>query len=314
MAVAAFIRIRNITFIAAWFVIVPPGCIHGRDSELLISRHFSRASLPLTSLHSLMLSPIERLPVEVFDIISAYLDLPAYQSLRLTSRQLHLLTFSTFVKQCFSERTTTLGSTSLGRLVETSKHDHLRSVVRALHIRLLNHRDYKTLKAISRVAIFPPPKRFPRVSGVRDEHIKDEATTYDYVVKNEYPKRILNDLARALRGCNNLKVIRFRAKNSDPDGWQATVPEGDQLFRAKCFQVVLDAVVESGIQLEEFSMAKGKRTTAFYKSANTPYSALQLSPPSLRGLQHCSSFSHCQFFPMTIKTFLWLAGKSVSAT
>ena len=232
-----------------------------------------------------MLSPIERLPVEVFDIISAYLDLPAYQNLRLTSRQLHLLTFSTFNKQCFSERTTTLGSTSLGRLVELSKHDHLRSVVRSLHIRLLNHRDYKTLKAISRVAIFPPPKRFPRVSGVRDEHIKDEATTYDYVVKNQYPKRILNDLACALRGFSNLKVIRFRAKNSDRDGWLTNLPDGDQLFRAKCFQVVLDALVQSEVKLEEFSMAKGKRNTTLHKGANLPHTTFQVSLQTLQALQ-----------------------------
>jgi hypothetical protein len=228
---------------------------------------------------------MERLPVEVFDLVAAHLDLPAYQNLRLASRQLHSLTFSTFTKQCFSERTTTLGSTSLGRLVEISKHDHLRSVVRALHIRLLNHRDYKTLKAISRVGIFPPPKRFPRVSGVRDEHINDEATTYDYVVKTEYPKRILDDLARALRGFSNLKTIRFRAKNSDRDGWLNSVPDGDQLFRAKCFQVVIDALMQSEVKLEEFSMAKGKRNTTLYKRANLPHTAFQLSPQTLQALQ-----------------------------
>jgi hypothetical protein len=231
-----------------------------------------------------MLSPIERLPVEVFDIIAANLYLPEYQNLRYASRQLHLLTFATF-KHCFSDQTTTLGPSSIDRLVKIASHDHLRHAVKALHIRPLSHFDYQTLKTISRIGIFPPPKRFPRVSGVRDEHIIEEAATYDYVV-NDYPKRILNGLVRALRGFTNLKIVRFRARDTNPRGWLAS-SDADQEFRAKCFQIVLDAFTESEVQLEEFSMAKGKRNMAVYKSANLPHTAFQLSSQSFQALQHC---------------------------
>ncbi|KAF1833471.1 hypothetical protein BDW02DRAFT_380564 [Decorospora gaudefroyi] len=234
-----------------------------------------------------MSSSIERLPVEVFDIIADDLDLPALQNLRLSSRQLHLLTFSTFAKRHFSELTTTLGSASLDRLIHVANHRHLCHAVRVLDIRLLNHRDYKTLNTISRVAIFPPPKRFPKVSGVREEHITDEAITFDYVMKSKYPRRIYNQLVLALRRFCDLKVVRFRAKHAEPFGWRATVmPEGDCVFRSKCFQAVTDALLVSEVALEDFSMAKGMRTTSMSKGVNLPYSILQLSLPSLQALPH----------------------------
>jgi hypothetical protein len=92
-----------------------------------------------------MLSPIERLPVEVFDIIAANLHLPEFQNLRYASRQLHLFVYSSF-KHCFSDQTTTLGPSSIDRLVKIASHDHLRHAVKALHIRPLSHRDYETFK------------------------------------------------------------------------------------------------------------------------------------------------------------------------
>jgi hypothetical protein len=244
-----------------------------------------------------MLSPIERLPVEVFDIIAADLHLPAYKNLRLVSRQLQLLTFSTFAKQHFHKRTTTLGSASLDRLIHVANHEHLRHAVKALHIRILNHRDYRTLKEITRVGRFPPPKRFPKVSGVRDEDINDESTTFDYVIRSECPKRILDGLVRALRGFSKLKTLRFRLQNvCHPD---STVFEiGDQRFRSKCFQVVLEALAKSEMKLEELSMAKGKRRMIFYKGANPAYLALRLSPQSREALQHC--FSDLESLTLTV--------------
>jgi hypothetical protein len=243
---------------------------------------------------ALMLSPLERLPVEVFDLIVANLHLPEYQTLRLASRQLRLLTFSTFTKQYFAERTTTLGSISLDRLITVASHDHLRYAVKTLHIRLLNYHDYKTLRDISRVGKFPPPKRFRRVLGVRDEHITDEAKTYEDVVKNGCPKRILNGLATALRGCSNLKTLRFRLNNAD----RGKPHKGDELFRAKCFQVVLEALAESKVKLEKLGTAKGKRRMIFYKSANPPYSALQLSLQTSQALQYC--FSDLESLTLTV--------------
>lgn len=248
-----------------------------------------------------MVSPLERLPVEVFDIIATDLDLPAYNALRLVSRQLHLLTFSTYTKRHFSELTTTLGSASLDRLVNVSRHQHLSNLVTVLDIRLLNHRDYKLLTKISRVGIFPPPKRFPRVSGVREEHISEEATLYDDVARSEYPKCISERLSCALRGFSNLQAIRFRAHHSEPHGWRSTImPEGDQLFRSKCFKAVIDALIKSEVNLQEFSMAKGRRVTSLSKCAHLPYPALQLPFQSLRALQH--RFSALESLTLSVNT------------
>lgn len=241
----------------------------------------------LPSHRGLMVAPIECLPVEVFDIIANDLDLPAYNALRLTSRQLTLLSFSTYAKEYFSELTTTLGSASLNRLLHLSTHPYLSNVVTVLDIRLLNHRDYKLLNTISCVGIFLVLKRFLKISGVRPENITQEVTLYDDVSKCDDPKCIVECLTCALRGFSNLRTIRFRTHHSEPYGWRwAAMPEGDQFFRIKCFQAVLDAIIKSEIELKEFSMAKGRRATTLRKCANLPYPTLQLPFRSLQALRH----------------------------
>ena len=49
-----------------------------------------------------MPSPIECLPVEVFEIISANFDLPDYQVIRLSSQKLRLLAYRTIAKRYFA--------------------------------------------------------------------------------------------------------------------------------------------------------------------------------------------------------------------
>ncbi|KAF9690801.1 hypothetical protein EKO04_011186 [Ascochyta lentis] len=235
-----------------------------------------------------MTSPFECLPAEVFDTIAASLNLPEYQTLRLTSQRLHLLTLSTFTKKYFSKLITTLGSPSLDRLVSVASHTHLSQSVTTLEIRLLNHRDYKDLTKITRIGIFPPPKRFPKVSCIRSEHIVQESTLYDDVLANRQGRCITERLARGLLRLDNLKAIRFRAHQIEPLGWKTiAVPEGDDVFRSRCLRAVFDALVKSGIELETFSMGKEKSFASFSKCANVPYPALQLPLEYLQRLRPC---------------------------
>tara|TARA_R110002003_G_scaffold103_7_gene8142 strand:- start:96 stop:1370 length:1275 start_codon:yes stop_codon:yes gene_type:complete len=248
-----------------------------------------------------MTSPIERLPVEVFDIFASDLDLPGYQNLRLTSRQLHVLSLSTFGKRFISHLTTTLGSPSLDRLVHLSSHHYFCDVVTRLDIKLLTHRDYKLLTNIAKVGIFPPPKRFPVVSIIKQEHISGEATLYDDVLSRRYPQCIVERLTRALHGFGTLKIIRFRTQNSEPTGWQSTdMPDGDQSFRTKCFQAVFDAINKSEIQLEELGMSKKKRTKALSKGLHLHYPALQFPFSAHSSLRHC--FEHLHSLDLSIIT------------
>ncbi|KAH7082346.1 hypothetical protein FB567DRAFT_104716 [Paraphoma chrysanthemicola] len=233
-----------------------------------------------------MTSFIERLPVEVFEILAIDLDLSGYQNLRLTSRQLHLLTLSTFGKRFISRLTSTLGSPSLDRLVNLSNHPYFCDVVTRLDIRLLTHRDYKLLANIAKVGIFPPPKRFP-VVFVRHEHIRGESTLYDDVLSRKYPQCITERLTRALIGFGNLKTIRFRTQNKEPAGWLSDLPDGDQTFRTKCFQAVIDSILKSEIQLEEFGMSKRKRTKGISKSLHLHYPALQIPFSAHALLRQC---------------------------
>ncbi|KAJ4374554.1 Protein-lysine N-methyltransferase efm4 [Didymella sp. IMI 355093] len=240
-----------------------------------------------------MTAPFERLPAEVFDIIAACLDLPEYQTIRLSSQRLHLLSLSTFTKKYFTKVITTLGSPSLNRLVHVANHSHLSRLVTTLEIRLLNHRNYKDLGKIARIGIFPPPKRFPKVSCVRNQDIVQESTLYDDVLANRQAKCITERLTRGLRGFPNLTAIRFRAHDIEPLGWKTiAVPEGDEVFRSRCLRAVLDAICQSGITLSTFTMGKEKGST-LSKCANVPYPALQLPleylqrlRPSFEGLTH----------------------------
>ncbi|KAF2628289.1 hypothetical protein BU25DRAFT_410381 [Macroventuria anomochaeta] len=232
-----------------------------------------------------MTSPFERLPAEVFDIIAACLDLPEYQTLRLTSQRLHLLSLSTFTKKYFTKLITTLGSPSLDRLGHVASQTHLSNQVTTLEIRLLNHRNYKDLTKIARIGIFPPPKRFDKVSSVRDQDIVLESTLYDDVLANRQAKCITERLARGIIGLENLKTVRFRAHQNEPLGWKTiAVPEGDEVFRSRCLRAVLDAILKSGIELESFIMGKEKGFV-FSKCANVPYPALQLPLEYLQRLR-----------------------------
>lgn len=248
-----------------------------------------------------MSSAFEHLPLEVFDLVAYHLTLPAYQSLRLASRRLNSLSFSSFAKTYFSDLTNTLGSASLNRLVEVANHRHLAGAVKLLDVKILCHRDYRNLTKIDRIGIYPPPKRFPKVPGIRSQHISEECTLYDDVFSGAYPRCIVDRLVSCLRLFSNLSVIRFRAYHSEPFGWlSGAMPEGDQLFRAKCFQAVLDAILKSGIQLSEFSLAKGSRTTHLSKCANLPYPSIQLQLPSMAAMRHC--FERLENLTITIVT------------
>jgi hypothetical protein len=237
-----------------------------------------------------MTSPIERVAVEVFDIIASSLDLVAFQHLRLTSRQLHLLSLSPFAKRYFSRLSTTLGSPSLDRLLAISKHGYFCGIVVQLDIKLLTHRDYKLLTNIQKVGIFPPPKRFPVVPGIKQEHVSGEATLYDDVSGRsaKYPGCITERLTRCLGNLKVLKNINLRTHRAEPAEWQALpIPGGDTLFRTRCFKAVFDAVLKSGIQLDEFGMAKQAKTT---KALNLAYPVLECLIPSLG---HCFEHLHC---------------------
>ncbi|KAG9190859.1 EEF1A lysine methyltransferase 2 [Alternaria panax] len=248
-----------------------------------------------------MASRIERLPVELFELIAASLELPSYKTLRLASQRLCFLLHSLFVERAFSRLSTTLGSPSLDRLLSVSRCENLRGAVKVLQIQLLTSSDYHTLAAISRVGRFPPPKRFPRVPGIKDRHIHDEATTLKYVLESTYPTRLYDGLVRALRGFTNLEAVHFYPSNDQPTGRRRRlISEDDRLFRSRCFQVVIDAIVQAHVRLLEFRMAKCRRGTVLHKEAALPFSVLHMPAESLQALCHC--FSHLQTLTVSVLT------------
>ncbi|KAF1919202.1 hypothetical protein BDU57DRAFT_133289 [Ampelomyces quisqualis] len=250
-----------------------------------------------------MTAPIERLPVEVFDTVVSDLELDDYRHLRLSSQRLYSLTLSTFAKLYLSQVSTTLGSPSLHRLVAVSKHGHFRHAVAKLNIKLLTYPDYLTLAAIQRAGIYPPPKRFRTISGIKNVDVEGESTLYNDLVGWNHPRCITDRLTLALKGLRNLKSICIRALHAEPIGWRWTdIPDHDQKFRRACFDAVLESITKSGIQLEEFSMAKKKKNMNKFRKGMELWCSkdLQFSEQMQTSLQH--SFKHLQSLTLSLVT------------
>lgn len=234
-----------------------------------------------------MTSAFERLPAEVFDIIAASLTLPEYQTIRLTSQRLHLLTLSSFNKKYFTKLITTLGSPSLDRLVRVASHAHLSRLVTTLEVRLLTEQDYKELGKIARIGLIPPPKRFPKIPYIRDQDVAQEATLYDDVLANRQAKCITERLARSLQHLSNLTALTIRTQKPEAPEWKTLpLPSGDSTFRTRCLRAVLDALAQStNVRLATFTMAKQSTPYSLLKPANIPYPSLQLPLEHLQRLR-----------------------------
>jgi hypothetical protein len=249
-----------------------------------------------------MASPIERLPVELIDLIVAHLPLPDYGSLRSASHQLYNLTLSTFSTCYFKRRVTTLGVPSLNRLLESSAHPTFANSVTLLDVKLLNHEDYQNLRKIHRVGIYPPPKRLPKVSQVKNEDISQESELFDYMRDHQDPKAVIHPLGRAIKRFRNLRVVRLRVNGTWLYSSPCIMPEDEiyQAFLSACFKAILDAIIRSGVKLKEFGMVKGTTIRPLTKSSNIIYPVFNLPFPALVSLQN--AFSSLKTLRLSILT------------
>jgi hypothetical protein len=234
-----------------------------------------------------MVSPFESLPVEVFDTIALSLDLEDNKQLRLTCQRLRHLGLSAYAKRYFSTLNTTLGSPSLDRLVDISKHCYFRDVATEVNVKLLSSHDYHNLTCIQKVGIYPPPKRFTAVTCIKMADIAGESTLSADLLESNNLYCITDRLTRVLKNLKNLTTIQVRAFDSEPDQWEKMqIPACDQKFRSKCFEAVLHSIANSGIQLEHFCMAKKPKKASLRKAANVPMAAMQLTYPLLSSLRN----------------------------
>ncbi|KAF2449738.1 hypothetical protein P171DRAFT_198969 [Karstenula rhodostoma CBS 690.94] len=250
-----------------------------------------------------MTSKIERLPQELVDLIVVHLPLQDRQTLRLASRQLSSLTLTTFSNAYFSRRVTTLGVPSLSRLVQTSAHLHFSGCVSILDVKLLNYEDYGNLREIDRVGIYPPPKRLQRVPQIKIGDVSQECNLLDYMRTHRDPKAVIHPLARALKGFRNVKTIRLRVNGLTLYGnpYISAEDEVYQSFMSACFKAVLDAIIRSGVRLQEFTLIKGSTIRPLSKSANLDYSALNLPSPFLLSLK--TAFASLKSLRLSIRTY-----------
>lgn len=250
-----------------------------------------------------MPSKIERLPQELVDLIVAYLSLHARQTLRLASKQLCSLTLTTFGNTYFSRRVTTLGVPSLSRLVQTSAHPYFSGYVSLLDVKLLNYEDYGNLREIDRVGIYPPPKRLQRVPQVKIGDISQECKLLDYMRTHQDLKAVVHPLARALKGFRSVRTIRFRVNGLTLYGnpYINAEDEAFQSFTSACFRAVMDAIIRSGVILQEFTLIKGNTIRPLSKSANLDYSAFSFPISFLYSLK--TAFASLKSLRLSIRTY-----------
>ncbi|KAJ4304558.1 Protein-lysine N-methyltransferase efm4 [Kalmusia sp. IMI 367209] len=249
-----------------------------------------------------MTSAIERLPVELVDMVVVYMSLPECQALRLVSKQLYSLTLATFSTNYFSRRVTTLGAPSLNKLLKASAHPRFSSSVTLLDIKLLNYEDYGNLRKIDRVGIYPPPKRLPKVPQIKTEDISQESRLLDYMRTHRDPKAVIHPLSRALKRFPSLQTVRLRVNGLTLYGNPYINADAEvyQTFVSACFKAVLDAIIRSGIKLREFTLLKGASVRPVSKSANLIYPALNFPFPYLLSLR--SAFSSLKSLRLSIRT------------
>lgn len=231
-------------------------------------------------------SPIGNLPAELFDLVAAHLDLLAFKNLRICSRRLHLLSLAPFAKRHFARLTTTLGSASLDRLVQIASHHHFSPAVTTLHVRFLYYTDYCDLESITRLGIYPPPKRFAvaLMPGISSRNIPSESTLYKDICGDSYPQCIVDRLVCALEGFPNIKTMKFYTRLHHRGDDQGPC-DRDDIFRMRCFQAVITAIARSNIELRELSISKGSRKRPFYRCLRLPCTALCLPPGTLQALK-----------------------------
>ncbi|KAL1600601.1 Protein-lysine N-methyltransferase efm4 [Paraconiothyrium brasiliense] len=249
-----------------------------------------------------MTSKMERLPQELVDLIYLYISHADRCALRLVSKQLYFLTLTNFGNTVFFKRVTTLGVASLNQLLQASGHAQFSGCVTLLDVKLLNYEDYDNLVKIDRVGIYPPPKRLPRVPQVKTGDIRQESKLLEYMRTQQDPTAVIHPLARALKRFRNLKTIRLRVNGLTLYGNLHILAEDEvyQSFMSACFRAVLEAIVRSGVKLQEFTLIKGNSVRPMSKSANLDYRAFALSFPLFQSLGN--AFSGLKSLRLSIRT------------
>lgn len=265
------------------------------------------------TLHSAapMASPVERLPVELADMVVAHLPLDDYQNLRLASRQLSINTVSTFRSRFFTKRTTTLSVPSLGRLVNISSCPPLARLVSLLDVKLHNYGEYMLLQEISRVGIYPPPKRFSKVSRVRTEDINQEAQLYEYMKDGSNANSVLQPLVRVLRACPNIRTVRFRVNRTTVDEGRLEIPEFD-VFAIHCFRALMMAIVAGGTTLDRLLLTKSAKVRVSTKCADLLYPAFDFPGTDLLALR--SPFASLKCLNLSLRACSFFGSSRVPGT
>ncbi|PSN67721.1 hypothetical protein BS50DRAFT_347816 [Corynespora cassiicola Philippines] len=205
-----------------------------------------------------MSSQVELLPVELLDLVISPLGLLDQASFRLASRQIYAKTLSKFSKVYFSRARTSLSLPSLLRLEGITSRAYLAESVTALDIKLLDQSDYQTLRKISNVGIYPPPKRFPKIPRVDYRNLGAEIKIFDDVLDGASMDRTVALFSRILKRLSSLKTIQLRVRVLPTEaGYKERTPE-DLEFHARCFTILLESLVKSGVRLQELRLPKGK--------------------------------------------------------
>ncbi|KAF2875602.1 hypothetical protein BDV95DRAFT_591074 [Massariosphaeria phaeospora] len=218
-----------------------------------------------------MASHLERLPLELLDLITSYLPALEYCHLRLVSKQLHTNSLRAFIKRYFATIRTTLCWPSICHLAELSTIECYAKEIKLLDVRIHNWSDRKTMTIARR--------RGPEKVGCSDAN-KFNGSYQDLVEESQAPEDVdaVETLAQALKGFPNLHAIRIYT-HAQYLGLLRCAKRSH--YSTECFMLLLDALVESKTKLQELSMLDGKDMTSSTYSSMGKYQAFCLPSPRL---------------------------------
>ncbi|KAF2477168.1 uncharacterized protein BDR25DRAFT_339166 [Lindgomyces ingoldianus] len=204
---------------------------------------------------SIMASFIERLPAELLDLITANLEATPYGSFRLASRLLYLTTLPEFRRRFFSTIKSSLNSSSLTMLVELSQ-SHLAGTVKELCIQP-RRRPKLPLAKTREKPFFRGKSEFLKAQEIAKASKENaERELFDDFMNGTSLELRVAPLSTALHGFFNLTLIRFYLIDSLAVQGQMFKKSSCIEFQSRCFRLILDAILTSGVKLEEFSMAE----------------------------------------------------------
>lgn len=222
------------------------------------------------------MSGIDRLPAELVDWITAYLETNDFVSFRLTSRRIGSITYTQFKRRYFTDINVSLDPPTLERFVELTSWPSAAESVQLISISIDDRAQIPLNDLTQGIDSYPLSPGDPRLKVVKKLSAKAQFFE-DLASNNEQPQAIINQLAKGFARCTKFQTIRF------PHIGDSSFNSAYMECQKKRFRMVLDAMIQSDVKLSRLTMIGGEDGDDYspQKCSVVPYDAFSFPIPYL---------------------------------